>query len=83
MDDFASVCHTTSRFDSSSETNSIECGIEVSKRAEYQIQPRLLLLQLGDIENAKEYLKKAFEIDSTLRLQTLDDEDLKNLWDSL
>jgi hypothetical protein len=39
--------------------------------------------QLGEIENAKKYLQKAFEIDSTWRLQALDDEDLKPLWDSL
>jgi tetratricopeptide (TPR) repeat protein len=39
--------------------------------------------QLGEIENAKNYLKKVFEIDSTWRLQALDDEDLRPLWDSL
>ena len=32
--------------------------------------------QLGEIEYAKRYLKQCFEIDSTLRLQALDDEDL-------
>jgi tetratricopeptide (TPR) repeat protein len=39
--------------------------------------------QLGEIEAAKKYLKKSFEIDSTGRLQALDDEDLRPLWDSL
>ena len=39
--------------------------------------------QLGEIENAKNYLKKVFEVDSTWRLQALDDEDLRPLWDSL
>ena len=39
--------------------------------------------QLGEIENAKDYLKEAFEIDSTWRSQALDDEDLRPLWDSL
>jgi hypothetical protein len=39
--------------------------------------------QLGEIENAKNYLKKVFVIDSTWRLQALDDEDLRPLWDSL
>ena len=39
--------------------------------------------QLGEIETAKNYLQKAFEIDSSWRLQALDDEDLKPLWDSL
>jgi tetratricopeptide (TPR) repeat protein len=38
---------------------------------------------LGNIELAKEHLKKAFEIDASWRLQALDDEDLKALWDSL
>src|SRR4030095_11300842 len=33
--------------------------------------------QLGEIENAKNHLEKAFEIDSTWRLQALDDEDLR------
>jgi tetratricopeptide (TPR) repeat protein len=39
--------------------------------------------QLGEIENAKNYLKKAFEIDSSWRLNALNDEDLKPMWDSL
>jgi tetratricopeptide (TPR) repeat protein len=39
--------------------------------------------QLGEIENAKNYLQKAFEIDSTWRLQALDDEDLRPVWDLL
>jgi len=41
------------------------------------------LCQLGDLESAKGYLKRAFEIDSSWRLQALEDEDLKPLWDSL
>src|SRR5215472_1734167 len=32
--------------------------------------------QLGEIENAKTHLKKVFEIDSSWRMQALDDEDL-------
>jgi tetratricopeptide (TPR) repeat protein len=39
--------------------------------------------QLGEIESAKNRLKKAFEIDPTWRSQALEDEDLKPLWDSL
>jgi len=39
--------------------------------------------QTAEIQNAKNYLKKAFEIDSSWRLKALDDEDLKPLWDSL
>jgi tetratricopeptide (TPR) repeat protein len=39
--------------------------------------------QLEDIETAKRYLKKAFEIDSNWRRAALEDQDLKPLWDSL
>ena len=39
--------------------------------------------QLGESEKAKNYLKKAFEIDSTWILRALEDEDLRPLWDSL
>ena len=39
--------------------------------------------QLGEMETAKRYLKKAFEIDLNWRKAALDDEDLKPLWDSL
>ena len=39
--------------------------------------------QMGDTENAKSYLKQAFEIDSSWRLKALDDQDLRPLWDSL
>jgi hypothetical protein len=38
---------------------------------------------MGDIEHAKNYLKKAFEIDLNWRMAALEDEDLKPLWDSL
>jgi tetratricopeptide (TPR) repeat protein len=41
------------------------------------------LCQTGDIEAAKNYLQKAFEIDSSWRLNVLDDEDLKPMWDPL
>jgi tetratricopeptide (TPR) repeat protein len=39
--------------------------------------------QLGEIEKAKRYLKKAFEIDLNWRTAALEDEDLRPLWDSL
>src|SRR5215471_7308722 len=38
--------------------------------------------QKEDIETAKAYLKKTFEIDSNWRSRALDDADLKPLWDS-
>jgi Flp pilus assembly protein TadD len=39
--------------------------------------------QTGDMETAKNYLKKAFEIDLNWRTAALEDEDLRPLWDSL
>jgi tetratricopeptide (TPR) repeat protein len=39
--------------------------------------------QLKELEKAKRYLKKAFEIDLNWRKAALSDEDLKPLWDSL
>ena len=39
--------------------------------------------QLNQLKSAKDYLRLAFEIDPTWRLQAWDDEDLKPLWDSL
>jgi tetratricopeptide (TPR) repeat protein len=39
--------------------------------------------QAEDIEPAKNYLNKAFEIDSNWRSSALEDEDLKPLWDSM
>ena len=39
--------------------------------------------QRREIENAKGYLKRAFEIDPNWRKAALEDEDLKPLWDSL
>jgi Tfp pilus assembly protein PilF len=39
--------------------------------------------QMEDIQNAKNYLKKAFEIDFNWRMAALEDKDLKPLWDSL
>jgi tetratricopeptide (TPR) repeat protein len=39
--------------------------------------------QLGNILEAKEHLGKCFKIDKDFRLDSLDDSDLKPLWDSL
>lgn len=39
--------------------------------------------QMGDIQNAKNYLKKVFEIDLNWRMAALEDEDLKPLWNDL
>jgi tetratricopeptide (TPR) repeat protein len=39
--------------------------------------------QMGDTESAKNYLKKAFELDSSWRGKAFDDPDLEPLWGSL
>ena len=39
--------------------------------------------QMGEIQNAKNQLRKAFEIDLNWRMAALEDEDLKLLWESL
>ena len=39
--------------------------------------------RLGQIASAKQYLKQAFRIDPNWRLEALEDEDLKPLWDYL
>ena len=38
--------------------------------------------QLGNLEEAKERLQKAFKLDANYRLMALDDEDLQPLWRS-
>ena len=83
MDDFASVCDTTSRFDSSTKEILLNAESKFRKEAIIKYNLACYCCQLGEIEKAKNYLKKAFDIDSTWRLQALDDEDLRPLWDSL
>src|SRR6266481_833955 len=39
--------------------------------------------QTGDIKTAKNYLKKAFEIDLNWRVAALQDTDLQPIWDSI
>ena len=39
--------------------------------------------QSNRIDSAKQYLKQAFRLDSNWRLEALEDEDLKPLWDYL
>jgi tetratricopeptide (TPR) repeat protein len=71
--------------------NSIEAAKEVLLNAEPKFPKEAgikynlacYLCQTGDIQGAKNYLKKAFEIDSNWRIAALEDEDLKLLWDSL
>jgi tetratricopeptide (TPR) repeat protein len=70
---------------------SIEAAKEILLNAESKFAKEAIIkynlacyfCQTGDISTAKNYLKRAFEIDSNWRLQALDDEDLKPFWDSL
>jgi Tfp pilus assembly protein PilF len=39
--------------------------------------------RLNQLDSAKDYLRRVFEIDSNWRLQALEDEDLEPLWSSL
>ena len=71
--------------------NSIEAAKEILLNAEQKFPKEAVIkynlgcyeCRLGEIENATNYLKKAFEIDPSWRMQALEDEDLKPLWDSL
>ena len=80
-----SLAYATRRADS------IEAAKEVLLNAEpkFPNEPTIkynlacYFCQTGDIQNAKNYLKKAFEIDSNWRMAALEDEDLKPLWESL
>jgi len=70
-------------------------SIEAAKKVLLSAEPRFpkeaairynlacYFCQTGDIPSAKNYLKQAFEIDLSLRLAALEDEDLKALWGSL
>ena len=77
--------------DATRRADSIQAAKEILLNAESMFPKEAIIrynlacycCQLGEIENAKDYLKKSFEIDSTWRLQALDDEDLRPLWDSL
>src|SRR5437867_1564490 len=68
---------------------SIEAAKEILLNAESRFPREAIIFynlgcyscQLGEIDNAKNYLKQAFEIDPSWRLRALDDEDLKPLWD--
>jgi tetratricopeptide (TPR) repeat protein len=71
--------------------NSIQAAKEVLLNAEprFPKEPAIkynlacYFCQIGDIETAKGYLKKAFEIDLNWRVVALDDADLQPIWDSI
>jgi len=71
--------------------NSIEAAKEILLNAEPKFPNQAVIkynlacycCQSGDLESAKEYLKRTFESDPNWRLQALEDQDLKPLWNSL
>jgi tetratricopeptide (TPR) repeat protein len=71
--------------------NSIEAAKEILLSAEAKFPKEAVIkynlacyfCQTKDIENAKNYLKKVFKIDSSWRIAALDDKDLEPLWKTL
>ena len=82
---------TTSLAYATRRANSIQAAKEVLLNAEpkFPKEPAIkynlacYFCQTGDIKTARSYLKKAFEINSSWRLNALNDEDLKPMWNSL
>ena len=80
-----SLAYATRRADS------IQAAKEILLNAEWKFPKEAVIkynlacyfCQTGDIENAKDYLRRAFGIDLNCRMAALEDEDLKPLWDSL
>jgi predicted Zn-dependent protease len=77
--------------DATRRANSIRAAKEILLTAEPKFPKEAVIkynlacyfCQTGDIQNAKNYLKEAFEIDLNWRVAALEDEDLKLLWESL
>jgi tetratricopeptide (TPR) repeat protein len=71
--------------------NSIQAAKEVLLNAESKFPKEAAIkynlacyfCQTGDIQKARDYLQKVFEIDLNWRMAALEDEDLKVLWESL
>jgi tetratricopeptide (TPR) repeat protein len=80
-----SLAYATRRADSIQAAKEILLSAESKFPKEASIKYNLACYycQLGDVPNAKRYLKKAFEIDSNWRMAALEDEDLKLLWECL
>jgi hypothetical protein len=80
-----SLAYATRRADSIQAAKEILLNAELKFPKEAIIKYNLACYwcQLGEIENAKNYLQKTFEIDLNWRKAALDDEDLRPLWDSL
>jgi tetratricopeptide (TPR) repeat protein len=80
-----SLAYATRRVDSIQAAKEILLNAEPKfpKDAAIKYNLACYLCQTGDLQNAKNYLKKAFKIDLNWRMAALEDEDLKPLWESL
>jgi len=80
-----SLAYATRRADSIQAAKEILLNAEprFPKEAVIKYNLACYFCQTGDIQNAKNYLKKALEIDLNWRVAALEDEDLKLLWESL
>ena len=80
-----SLAYATRRADSIQAAKEILLNAEPKfpKAAAIKYNLGCYFCQTGDLKTAKNYLKKAFEIDLNLRMAALEDEDLKPLWQSL
>jgi tetratricopeptide (TPR) repeat protein len=80
-----SLAYATRRADSIGVAREILLNAEARFPNEAAIKYNLACYscQTGDIETAKNYLRKAFEIDLNFRMTALGDEDLKPLWESI
>ena len=80
-----SLAYATRRADSIQAAKEVLLNAEPKFPTEAAIKYNLAcyFCQTGEIQNAKNYLKKAFEIDLNWRMAALEDEDLKLLWESL
>ena len=80
-----SLAYATRRADSIKAAKEILLNVEPKfpKNAVIKYNLACYFCQTGDIKTAKNYLKRAFEIDLSWRTAALDDEDLKPLWESL
>jgi Tfp pilus assembly protein PilF len=80
-----SLAYATRRADSIQAAKEVLLNAESKfpKEAATKYNLACYFCQTGDIQNAKRYLRKAFEIDLNWRMAALEDQDLKSLWESI
>jgi tetratricopeptide (TPR) repeat protein len=80
-----SLAYATRRADSIQAAKEILLNAEAKFPKESAIKYNLAcyFCQTGDIKTARNYLKKAFDIDLNWRVAALEDADLQPIWDSI